>query len=64
MDGVVAGSSGFPLWLPTFGTVGETMTVYALLLNLLEFATVAVVAWLAYEYGRHSATEPGSDTRQ
>lgn len=54
--GVRSGASGFPVWLPELGSVGETIVLYSMLFDVLKFVAIpAVLLWLAYQYGRHSA---------
>ena len=58
VDDIREGASGFPAWLPPFGTIGETVLFYTTLLNVFEYVAVpAVLVWLAYAYGRYSVTE-------
>jgi hypothetical protein len=46
-------SSGLPWWAPTFGTVGQTVTVYLLAVSLFTLVVVPAGAfWLGVEYGR------------
>ena len=53
--GVRPGSSSFPVWLPVWGSIGETIVVYGLFFDFLKFIVIpAVLLWLAYQYGRHS----------
>lgn len=50
-----SGASSFPVWLPEFGSIGETLVVYGLLFDFLKFVVIpAVLLWLAYQYGRHA----------
>ena len=54
--GVRVGPSGFPWWLPELGSIGETVVFYGTLFNFLKFIVIpALLLWLAYQYGRHSA---------
>lgn len=54
--GVRSGSPSFPIWLPTVGSIGETIVFYSMLFDVLRFIVLlAVLLWLAYQYGRHSA---------
>ncbi|QKY19737.1 hypothetical protein B4589_004830 [Halolamina sp. CBA1230] len=49
VDSAVA--SGFPGWLPTFGTVGETVVAYSLLGNAYTYLFVPAAAfWLGVRY--------------
>ncbi|MFC7132685.1 MULTISPECIES: hypothetical protein [Salinibaculum] len=54
--GVRQGSSGFPVWLPELGSIGETIVFYSMLFDMLKFIVLpAGFLWLAYQYGRFSA---------
>lgn len=54
--GVRRGTSEFPVWLPELGSIGETIVFYSMLFDVLKFIAIpAVLLWLAYQYGRHSA---------
>ncbi|WP_436927600.1 hypothetical protein [Halosimplex amylolyticum] len=56
VDGVRQGSSGFPVWLPEIGSIGETIVFYSMLFDVLKFVVIPVVLlWLAHQYGRYSA---------
>jgi uncharacterized membrane protein YhdT len=53
--GVSQGSSGFPVWVPELGSIGETIVFYGILFDVLKFIVLPVVLlWLAYQYGRFS----------
>jgi uncharacterized membrane protein YhdT len=53
--GVRSGGSSFPMWLPTVGSIGETLVFYSTLFDILKFVVIpAVILWLAYQYGRHT----------
>lgn len=53
------GGAGLPAWLPQFGTPGHTVAYYLLFFHALKFiALPSALLWLAYAYGRHSATDP------
>jgi uncharacterized membrane protein YhdT len=55
--GVRQGSSGFPVWLPELGSIGQTIVFYSMLFDILKFIVLpAVLLWLAYQYGRFSAS--------
>ena len=55
-DDVRQGSSGFPVWLPELGSIGETIVFYSTLFDVLKFVAIpAVLLWLGYQYGRYSA---------
>ena len=55
--GVRQGSSGFPVWLPELGSIGQTIVFYSMLFDILKFIVLpAVLPWLAYQYGRFSAS--------
>ncbi|WP_255195360.1 hypothetical protein [Halorarius litoreus] len=57
VDGVRQGSSGFPVWLPELGSIGETIVFYSMLFDVLKFIAIpAVLMWFAYQYGRYSAS--------
>ena len=60
--GVLEGGSGFPAWLPRFGTIGRTVLVYTLFVDVLRYAAVAVLVWFAYAYGRYSADTTDFDS--
>lgn len=50
VDPLVAGSAS---WLPTFGTVGQTVVIYNLGVTLFAFVLVPVAAfWLGARYGQ------------
>lgn len=54
--GVRQGSSGFPVWLPELGSIGETIVLYSVLFDVLKFVVLpAGLLWIAYRYGRFSA---------
>lgn len=54
--GVRQGTSGFPVWLPELGSIGETLVFYSMLFDVLKFIVLpTVLLWLAYQYGRVSA---------
>lgn len=61
----IVSAGGTPGWLPTFGTAGQTLTVYLLATELVTQLLVPLsMAYVAYRYGRVSATaatggEPG-----
>ena len=58
IEGVLEGSSAFPVWLPQFGTIGQTVLYYSLLLKFLQLILIpAALMWLAYTYGRYTATQ-------
>ena len=55
---VLEGSSAFPVWLPQFGTIGQTVLYYSLLLRFLELILIPVaLMWLAYAFGRYTAVQ-------
>lgn len=48
--------SGFPAWLPTFGTLGQTVTVYLYTQNVYAYLLVPAAAfWFGVRYGRADA---------
>lgn len=48
--------SGFPAWLPTFGTLGQTVTVYLYTQNVYAYLLVPAAAfWLGMRYARADA---------
>ncbi|MCU4799404.1 hypothetical protein OB920_03330 [Halobacteria archaeon HArc-gm2] len=54
LDGVGGGQGAvFPFWLPQFGSLGRTVTFYAM---VFDFATYVVIPgtlfWLGYALGR------------
>lgn len=52
--------SELPAWLPQFGSTGQTVFYYILFFDLLKFVALPIaLLWLAYAFGRHSATTPG-----
>jgi hypothetical protein len=54
VDGAVA--SGFPAWMPTFGSVGETVLAYSMLGNAYAYLLVPAAAfWLGMRYARSDA---------
>lgn len=54
--GVRQEPSGFPVWLPELGSIGETIVFYSMLFDILKFVVLpAILLWLAYQYGRFSA---------
>lgn len=56
VDGVLAGSGGFPIWFPHVRSVGETVVLYGILFDILKFVLIpATLVWLGYVYGRHRA---------
>jgi uncharacterized membrane protein YhaH (DUF805 family) len=56
IDALAAGSAS---WLPTVGTTGQTVAVYALAANLCLFVLLpAGIFWLGIRYGRTSARRP------
>jgi hypothetical protein len=57
--------SGFPVWLPEFGSVGATAVVYAQLFDLLQFVVIPVLlVWFGYELGRRRETTPAGVDRE
>lgn len=45
--------SGFPAWLPTFGSVGQTVVAYSWLVNAYAYLLVPAAAfWLGMQYVR------------
>ncbi|WP_277554349.1 hypothetical protein [Halobaculum limi] len=45
--------SGVPAWLPAFGTIGQTVSVYLLALNIALIVGVPAAAYLlGYRHGR------------
>lgn len=58
ISGVLERGADFPVWLPHFSSVGETVLFYTLLFDVLKFVAVpATLLWLAYAYGWHRATQ-------
>lgn len=56
-SGLRDGSGGVPWWLPQLGSVGETVVVYLLIMDVITFILVpTALLWLGYTYGRHRAT--------
>ncbi len=54
IDDAVA--SGFPAWMPTFGSVGETVLAYSILGNAYAYLLVPAAAfWLGMRYARADA---------
>lgn len=45
--------AGFPAWLPTFGTVGQTVVAYGWLVDAYTYVLVPAAAfWLGMQYVR------------
>lgn len=59
-SGLREGSAAIPWWLPELGTLGETVLVYLLLVDVLKYLAVPIaLLWVGYAYGRHrSPTAP------
>lgn len=56
-DGIRDGSSSFPVWLPQFGSIGQTVLVYIMFFDFLKFILIPMILmWLAYAYGRYRDT--------
>ncbi len=52
VDTLVAGS---PSWVPVFGTIGQTVTIYSWGVSLFAFVLVPIVAfWLGKRYGQNA----------
>lgn len=46
-------TTGLPWWVPTFGTIGETMLTYSLLASILSFVILPIAVFtLGYHSGR------------
>ena len=57
IEGVLEGAA-FPVWLPQFGTIGQTVLYYSLLLRFLQLVLVpAALMWLAYAYGQYTTVQ-------
>lgn len=57
ISGLQVGARLLPWWLPQFGTIGETVVVYSIALDLIAFVlTARSLPWLGYAYGRHRAS--------
>jgi len=51
LDGAI--ESGFPAWLPTFGSIGRTFVAYGLLVDAYAYLLVPAAAfWLGVRYAR------------
>ena len=49
-------ADGFPAWLPTVGTTGQTVTAYVLAGNVYTYLLVPAAAfWLGARYARAAA---------
>lgn len=52
-SGLSTGTGSLPAWLPTVGTVGQTVAAYTLAVSVLTYLVVpAAVFALGYRYGR------------
>ncbi|MFC7026376.1 hypothetical protein ACFQH8_18190 [Halomicroarcula sp. GCM10025710] len=58
IKGVLEESAAFPVWLPQFGTIGQTIVYYSRALNFVQLILIPLaLMWLAYAYGQYSATQ-------
>ena len=57
VERVVDGTGEFPVWLPHFGSIGQTVVAYATLFDVLTFVVCPLLlVWFGYELGRHAAS--------
>ena len=51
---LVGSPSGYPVWLPHFGTVGQTVYAYSVLAAVISYLIVPILIFsLGYYYGKH-----------
>jgi len=56
VERVTNGTGEFPVWLPQFGSIGQTVVAYATVFDVLTFVVLPVVlVWIGYALGRRSA---------
>lgn len=57
--GAIGPGGGFPWWLPQFGTVGQTVAAYGLLVSLVTYLVTPLALFaLGYRFGRRRGTGP------